>query len=80
MYISKWNMTLNKKHTHPECVVLLGQIWADMWIRDCGFQKLCPKSSQLSTELRQSFTDLFCYLLMTALQLQGERELKLSLI
>lgn len=57
--------------SHPERVVLLGQIGEDVGVEHSGLQEAAPQSSQLGAELAHIPADLLCYLLMALLQLTG---------
>ena len=55
--------------SHPECVVLLGQVGEDVGVEHSGLQETAPQSSQLGAELAHVPADLLRYLLMAFLQL-----------
>ena len=55
--------------SHPERVVLLGQIGEDVGVEHSRLQEAAPQSSQLGAELAHVPADLLCYLLMAFLQL-----------
>lgn len=57
--------------SHPERVVLLGQIGQDVGVEHSSLQEAAPQSSQLGAELAHVPADLLCYLLMALLQLMG---------
>lgn len=57
--------------SHPERVVLLGQIGQDVGVEHSSLQETRPQSSQLGAELAHIPADLLCYLLMSFLQLTG---------
>lgn len=58
---------------HPECVVFLGQVGQDMCVGNSSLHEAGPQGRQLGAELGQVSTDLFCYFLMSFLQLEKEK-------
>lgn len=62
-------MRLMKRGSHPERVVLLGQVGEDVGVEHSGLQEVAPQRSQLGAELAHIPADLLCYLLMAILQL-----------
>jgi len=63
----------HKCTSHPERVVLLGQVGQDGRVEDHHVQEATPKRGQLGAELADVPTDLLRYLLMAVLQLFGWR-------
>lgn len=64
-------MPLTECDSHPERVVLLGQIGEDVGVEHSRLQETAPQSSQLGAELAHVPADLLRYLLMAFLQLMG---------
>lgn len=64
--------------SHPERVVLLGQVGEDVGVEHSGLQEAAPQNSQLGAELAHIPADLLRYLLMAFLQLmeRGRSEKK----
>lgn len=60
-----------ERDSHPERVVLLGQVGEDVGVEHSGLQEAAPQSSQLGAELAHVPADLLRYLLMAFLQLMG---------
>lgn len=56
--------------SHPERVVLLGQVGEDVGVEHSGLQEAAPQSSQLGAELAHIPADLLSYFFMTVLQLK----------
>lgn len=65
------SMPLMECGSHPERVVLLGQVGEDVGVEHSGLQEAAPQSSQLGAELAHVPADLLCYLLVAFLQLRG---------
>lgn len=65
------SMPLMERDSHPERVVLLGQVGEDVGVEHSGLQEAAPQSSQLGAELAHVPADLLRYLLMAFLQLIG---------
>lgn len=61
--------------SHPERVVLLGQIGQDVGVEHSSLQETRPQSSQLGAELAHIPADLLCYLIMSFLQLMGTEKI-----
>lgn len=55
--------------SHPERVVLLGQVGEDVGVEHSGLQETAPQNSQLGAKLAHVPADLLRYLLMALLQL-----------
>lgn len=62
--------------SHPERVVLLGQIGEDVGVEHGGRQEAAPQSSQLGAELAHIPADLLCYLLVAFLHLREQKNTK----
>lgn len=58
-----------KRGSHPERVVLLGQVGEDVGVEHSGLQEAAPQSGQLGAELAHVPADLLRHLLMAFLQL-----------
>lgn len=60
--------------SHPECVVLLGQVGENVGVEHNGLQEVAPQHCQLGTELAHIPADLLRHFLMAFLQLKEGSE------
>lgn len=58
-----------KRSSHPERVVLLGQVGEDVGVEHSGLQEAAPQSGQLGAELAHVPADLLRHLLVAFLKL-----------
>lgn len=66
--------------SHPERVVLLGQVGEDVGVEHSGLQEAAPQSRQLGADLAQIPANLLRYLLMAFLQLMETRDVKKNIV
>lgn len=68
------SLPLMELKSHPERVVLLGQIGQDVGVEHSGLQEAAPQSGQLEAELAYVPADLLRHLLVAFLQLKRKTQ------